>query len=635
MPVSSLSAKLSSTVQDNVLGFLSELNVVSSSHKQLISGLINNYVNQFLGVDPPTRTVWAAHPGLGKTTCLRFFLLEVIRCLRSGELRQADITGILVCSNQVTELEDHVLFLEEHLGQPPNEIGLYHTKQDGNQFKARTQVASLNELSECPIIFVTQNLVRRKGADLHNHKRKAQGRLEEVCYYNDCIRFLCWDEEAIATKACHASINMLREFVRRVEEGKPAPALDPLMSIIKQIIEQIESSKRNSKSFNIRVPSLESEDYSAADCYLRSEGANREYGQNYVKQACQILNWQGESAVAYESDNGIDDTVMNFDIELPDALERAVITDASAAANHLVMLDPTINQAPFILQHGHALKRYDQVSIYIKPIPAGRYSFTNGQGIGQSWYKPIRDAFKLLPRDESLVITFKGPDPRPNAHIDEVKEILGEHDLSRFHFTTWGKHRASNDWSQCMNVFLFGTLHLDEQVLAASARAQTRHPLQDTLQPYTSRQLAYSQIASDIQQALSRGSCRQVTTINDVTQANPMSAFLGLSKRELPHVVKHLRECFPGVRILDADTHHLLNTDDYNSDQEKVAGCIEEYLLAAPTVTVKTKEMKRWIEDQLGISLKDRNLWNRSRDKAKTPGWIRRPQDYTRDSYDY
>ncbi len=623
--------RLANNIQANATKFLKEYNDLSLLHHDLIDELIANYTYQLFQEGAPTRQVWAAHPGLGKTTCLRFFLLEVIRSIRSGELDPLTLSGILVCSNQVTELEDHIIFLQEQLGDSAADVlGLYHTKPNSRDFTARVGISTINQLKKLPIIFATQNLIRRKGSDLHQSKGQAQERLEEICFYKDEVRFLCWDEEAIATRACHANISYLKEFRRRATNAaKYSKLLTPLVDVIKKVIRQVEDSTiQRVKSFNVRVPSLEVEQILPIEMYLRSQSATKELGQNYIKHALQVLKWQGETAVVHNSKEG-DGTVMDFVIELPDALERAVITDASAATNKLIKLDSTMTLASFIQEHGSRLKQYDNLSLFIKPTPAGRSSFIQADHIDDSWYEIIRYAVALLPAADSLVITFKGSDARPDAHIREIKEILSEEDLGRFRFTTWGKHRGSNQWKDCQNVFLFGTLHLDEAMLSSLARAQTRNPLEDDLQPYSTRELIHSQTASDIQQALSRGSCREVSTIDGVTQANPMNAFLALSKRELPYVVGHLRSCFPGIQIFDVDTQALMQEEKYLSLSEKVSGCIQEYLSVAKTDSVKTKDIKAWIEDHLDIVI-DKSLWSRAKENAHTPGWIRKGQSYAR-----
>ena len=67
--------------------------------------------------------------------------------------------------------------------------------------------------------------------------------------------------------------------------------------------------------------------------------------------------------------------LMDFVIELPDELTRAVITDASAAVHKLIQLDDTITQPPFILDQGPKLKSYENLKLMTKEFRSGKGSF--------------------------------------------------------------------------------------------------------------------------------------------------------------------------------------------------------------------------------------------------------------------
>lgn len=277
---------LADATTSDTIEFLSNWNQVGPLHAEFIRELAFCYAEQLLG-DQPRRTIWPAHPGLGKTTCLRFFLLNIIKQIRRNSLPDSIKRDILVCSNQVTELEDHILFLREKLGDDVPELGLYHTKQDTSEFKRRIPVLSVEQIMETPILFATQNLIRRRGEQLHREKSiKTLTSFGQVTYTFYGVRLLCWDEEAIATKASHVNIEALRRFRRRHEES----GLKELDLFVSQLVDPVlaQIGKRQGEldskgAFNIYIPKLEYWHKEDARQNLNSTKASREYGDNYLR----------------------------------------------------------------------------------------------------------------------------------------------------------------------------------------------------------------------------------------------------------------------------------------------------------------------------------------------------------------
>jgi hypothetical protein len=631
---------LTDAITRDTIEFLSKWNQVGDLHRRFIQELARCYVDQLIGPHDQ-RTIWPAHPGLGKTTCLRFFILTYIKYLRRGSIPQNIRRDILVCSNQVLELEDHIIFLREQLSDDAPEIGLYHQKQDTSQFKRRISVIDESDSRSYPILFATQNLIRRRGEKLHRSPDSTTYvKLGQISHTPNGVRMLCWDEEAIATKASHVNIEALRRFRRRHEESGDKK-LDLFVSyVIDQVLTQIDQRHielESTEAFNIQVPKLDRWDADAARAVLNGSSASREYGDNYLRHARQLATWQGDSAVIHFNTNTAngDQTgiVMDYVIEVPSELSRAVVTDASASTNKLIQLDKNLKQAPFMLIHGHELKRYDNVRLYVQTLPSGRASFLEGDRISTAWKLVLLDVVPKIramsPPGQSLIITFKGS-KHPDQHIKEIQNLLAREDQTQLHFTTYGKHRGDNQWSHCTSVILAGTFHRDEGELSSLARSQTRQPLDDHAQPFTTRELVHSQTASDIQQALARGCCREVITVGGVTQAKPMNAFMGLSKRELPHVIKHLRDCFPGIQIYDMATGDQLAEEALLSMKAKVEKSLIDYLTITDEMRVKSKTIKSLVEEVVGFSF-SAMLWSSAQKAVHVPGWSREGHCWVKD----
>jgi hypothetical protein len=188
---------------------------------------------------------------------------------------------------------------------------------------------------------------------------------------------------------------------------------------------------------------------------------------------------------------------------------------------------------------------------------------------------------------------------------------MSHHDIPTNHIKslTYGLHRGTNDFSECSNVYLFGTYHLDGDMLTSLARAQTRQPEDDNAHQYTWQQLVDSQSASDIQQALSRGCCRNVVDVGGVTQAKPMTGFVALNSIELRGVVSHLRNCFPGIQILDFDTKAPLDESRFITIREMAMTYVRDYLEATEELSLKTSSLRRSLLASLGLKNVSDDLW--------------------------
>ena len=630
---------LSEDTATETIQYLSNWNQVGGLHSEFIKQLSRCYVEQLLG-DTPRRTIWAAHPGLGKTTCLRFFLLNFIRYLRSDSLTQDIRRDILVCSNQVLELEDHILFLKDQLGDEVPEIGLYHKKQDSNDFQRRVDVIDEQTTRSYPVLFATQNLIRKRGEQLHrNRKESTYTKLGNISHTTHGVRLLCWDEEAIATKASHVNIDGLKEFKRRHTQSSIKELDRFVQLVVDEVLTQVDAGQQDLKdttAFNIHVPQLDVWERQDVKGFLSSSRAVREFGENYVKQARQLAHWQGDSAVIHFRTNTCSNKpagiVMDYVIEVPSELNRAVVTDASAATNKLIQLDKGLAPHTFMQMHGSELKRYDNVKLYVQTMPSGRTSFLEGDQISTDWKVVLMDVVPRLrqfsPPGHSLIITFRG-NRTPDQYIKQIQKLLWQEDESQLHYTTYGKHRGDNQWSHCTSVFLAGTFHRDESELSSLARSQTREPLADQAQPFTTKELVHSQTASDIQQALSRGCCREVITVGAITQAKPMNAFVGLSRRELPHVIKHLRECFPGIQIIDMASGDSLTEEELLSTKAKVQKGLMDYLSVAMEAKIKCSTIRDILKEVIGQEFSDA-LWSSAQKEVHIPGWSRQGHSWQR-----
>lgn len=411
----------------------------------------------------------------------------------------------------------------------------------------------LEALESVPIVLSTQAMIRRQRNGVGIRGRQ---KLNDICFYHGAVRMLAWDEEAIATRASHIAVSSLERFARDLEDLATDDALLMFLEdVVKPVLRDTTTAPKD-RAINVPVPRLPSPYDYQVERALKSSYLKKRIAPIYWQAGFNLATWTASTAsVHYRYDPKGPGTVMDFVVEIPNDIKGAVITDASAAVNKLIKLDPTLSIPSFMEEHGEKLKRYDHLELITVACGGGRSSFLNGDGeISTIWKTHIKKATsmveeRLSPDDLILVVTFRGEHTK-DRHIEQIKAILQHegHDLSRYRFTTYGHHRATNQFSQAKAVLLFGTFHLDQQMLLSSARSQTRDPLDDDLQVFNHQQLADSQAASDIQQALGRGCCREVVNEDGVSQGRPMLAFVGLNRQEHCGVLTHLEKAFPGFQ---------------------------------------------------------------------------------------
>ncbi|CAK6687298.1 hypothetical protein [Synechococcus sp. CBW1107] len=85
-------------IHQDVLAFMSQFNEIGDTHSQFLHQLIQHYVNNWVGL-ANDRVLISAHPGMGKTTCLRFFmrwlLLELLQGNMPGGAKKGLLAGLI------------------------------------------------------------------------------------------------------------------------------------------------------------------------------------------------------------------------------------------------------------------------------------------------------------------------------------------------------------------------------------------------------------------------------------------------------------------------------------------------------------------------------------------------------------
>ena len=159
--------------------------------------------------------------------------------------------------------------------------------------------------------------------------------------------------------------------------------------------------------------------------------------------------------------------------------------------------------------------------------------------------------------------------------------------LPRINVATWGQETSLNRWAHCSNVILCGVLQRSSLDLAASFIGQSDN-LREEVSTTTVKELARSEVAHVVYQALSRGSCR----VMDEGQARPMKGWIIHRDSGIQPL---LSSVMPGVRWAQWEARHLVDPEGRQPGvTASTTARIVEYLKGLPQSVdrISTRQLK-------------------------------------------
>ena len=154
--------------------------------------------------------------------------------------------------------------------------------------------------------------------------------------------------------------------------------------------------------------------------------------------------------------------------------------------------------------------------------------------------------------------------------INVAKEIDGKPWIS---FLTWGRETGLNTLRDCKHVILVGVLRRSPLDLAASAAA-ANEDLSYRLCNDRQREVATSEMAHCVLQAMNRGSCR---VMSESGKADPMKLTI---IAHAPGVKEALADVLPGVSWTRREAEYQPRA---NTQTSEVANAIAEFLCRLPS----------------------------------------------------
>ena len=177
-----------------------------------------------------------------------------------------------------------------------------------------------------------------------------------------------------------------------------------------------------------------------------------------------------------------------------------------------------------------------------------------------------------------LVITYKEDGFKGGSLIDLLREELTRSGVDpdallpngkkRISFSTWGKHTTDNSFADCQHVVLIGVLRMPLSSLAAAVAGQRRDEC-FRLSKTELLAVELSELASNVMQAMNRGTCRRVDAKGNAME---MTLHLHTKERGLQAL---LQAAMPGLQWETIEVKAPTKTEEATRQ-------IVEHLLAYP-----------------------------------------------------
>lgn len=478
-------------------------NTLSDDHRTALFALVGLFTQSAQGV-LPGRWAFPLPTGMGKTSAIVAWCSALVRL-------GLDHISVAVSASKIEALVELKRRMIDR-GVPEASIGLLYSPNGTNYDLPPTDAES-----ERQIMLVAHNRVRMR--DGHGRFMTYRGKPRDLLIWDESL--LASDSYGVSVKELNGAIGYLGGIWRG---GDNAGAT--LLSWLKAARTTIETAVLRptpDEPVTLSLPKLSDEDLLT----FRSKLPRC----TVVSPVVDLLDFCREELRALPTNER---GVVWYQMAVPREIRNIIVLDASYPVRQLVKADTTIKNAedhlPPVQRIGKKLsqlKRYDNVTLYQLFAGGGRDTMARDFEV-KTERKAVREVVEVvkdIPADEAVVVfTFKdrlGEEVNYKgsllrglscAGIDTdatVPTIVDGRPVQRprISIATWGQETSLNRWSHCSNVILCGVLQRSSLDLAASFVGQSDNLLQEVTTE-TVKELARSEVAHVVYQALSRGSCR-------------------------------------------------------------------------------------------------------------------------------
>jgi len=442
-------------------------------------------------------------PGVGKTQAMLAFL----RAWLSSP--DHDGTSALICIARLDEIEK----LANEGGLPSSSYAAFTAQSNDEQHK-RINALGCGDPSRARILFTTHAMLERqcKGRPFANVTAfHYHGRPRDVRVYDEAIlpgRTLTVSRGSIMALAGV----MMRRFARF------ADTLDTLQSTLKEVNDRTQ----------FVIPDLATE-YRVS----RVDALSVVKGEELRSVVDALWSLFGK-VVSVRRDGKASNTLLEYEETLSPDIAPLLVLDASAKVR--TAYDLWDARRGGIERLPPAPKDYSPLTVHVWAEGGGKNSFrSRGTRLVEGIVKTINDK----PGERWLVIHHLnvGPDI-----AKEVRALVTCPD--KVEFLNWGRHNATNEFKDCPNVILAGTLFYPPSYYEALTRLVANHPAsRGNIHDDDFREIELGEHRHLILQAVCRGKVRQC----DGPRCHPANAYIIAATRS--GIAKELPKIFPGCRV--------------------------------------------------------------------------------------
>lgn len=450
----------------------------------------------------PKVLVTSLDPGIGKTTSLISYLDVFLA--QDGEPYES--CGVLVAMNTLDEVGRFV----REVGIPKADLAVWTSRDDLNAF-------GRPDRENARVLITTHE---RVGIELKEGELWTAERL----YYKDAPRRLrVWDEAYLpghpislnvddvlsVLKALRSVSNDLRNRVKLVFDGlEQLP--DGSVAQIPDYLSEYEVTRNDLLDVALSTDPRDELSRKLSDA------------QSEILMGIALVSGK---RVKVRVDGKYGHASVDYHDTMPTDLAPILVMDASSRHGVRVAYDDMEHSRKLVKRLRQAPKSYRNLTLHVWRRGGGKASWKDRE-TSEVLLEGLVETIKTKPNEDWLIVHHK-----PSRGLFDLAKVLKRRlpakVYERLHFTTWGRHKATNRYSHITNVILAGTLFLRQSQYEARKRLSAALTPDDHV---SSQELALFQLgeqADDILQAL----CRAAVRLSDGDTCPPCDAYIIASGR--------------------------------------------------------------------------------------------------------
>ncbi len=534
---------------------------LQGDHEKAVKALIATLTETFYGLRTHRASLCDLAPGMGKTTALVAFLSRILRFPGASVLDGTEFAdcGILVCLNTLDEIEAVANQLD--MSSVYLWVGYGEDSGDKRYHDQCHRLSSMNKLTkptDAQALITTHSRIEREFKGKIGSQDFSS--IQSLLFKRTVRRLKIWDEAYLAGTPVSLPLKTLRRHIPKLEEVDLSAA-----QALRQIIDYAESEF--ARSSDTTSQAFQFPDFWAGHGLDMKQLEEAWADDSTIKDLDETVNvfrlveyLSNRKVVIRHDGNKVKEALLSFVPTIPESFLPVVVLDASGrkgirrtydlmcSTDRLYRIEPTV------------LKRYDHFELDVWRKGGGKSTFR------KEFYSLIEGIskwiFKLPSEGKVLVIHHKPEDaeaakkqhPKRRVMPDMARELpryiqrrYPLFDTDRLSFTTWGKHRGKNDWSDHPFVVAAGTLFKPDSVYEATMRiAASYEPSDGLVHDQDLDTFKLGEFADDLLQGLGR-ICIRGSVEGDSTQCPPAKGLIiAATKTGIPD---NVADWFPGSTV--------------------------------------------------------------------------------------